>query len=164
MPSRAWLHRIGALAITAALAACVGPEPTVAGEIRDDRIVLGQETAPQSVWLELTNVGTQPCELVVIRTELPPDELPTRDGRVLHDFSGTGASPMEAYVEINGEPVIAGGEGLSVNGAHAVVAPSEIARIQLALTGVPEREERVIVCNAPGDYEAGRYAILRFDR
>jgi uncharacterized cupredoxin-like copper-binding protein len=72
------------------------------------------------------------------------------------------AYPMDAYVEIDGRP--ATGDDPVRAGRHAVVEPGETARVQLALTGMPEREERVIVCNGPGDYEAGRYTVLRFDR
>lgn len=153
-----------ALVALATLAAC-GGEPTITGEIRDGSIVLAQDSGPQSVWLELSNVGAEPCDLVVIRTELDPDALPLDGERVRLSMTGTPAGepyPMEAYVEIDGEP--AGAEDPVRAGRQAVVAPGKTARVQLVLTGMPEREERVIVCNAPGDYEAGRYAVLRFDR
>lgn len=117
------------------------------------------------MWLELSNVGAEPCDLVVIRTELGPDALPLDGERVILSVSGSpedGAYPMDAYVEIDGQP--AGVEDPVRAGRQAVVEPGKTARVQLALTGMPEREERVIVCNGPGDYEAGRYAVLRFDR
>lgn len=147
------------------LSACAGGEPTIAGEIRDDAIVLEQATGPQSVWLHLSNVGATPCDLVVIRTELSPDALPVVGGRVvLGQSSGPHdeAYPMEAYIELDGER--AGMADPVLQGRQAVVEPGQTARVQLALTGLPEREERVIACNAAGDYEAGRYTVLRFAR
>lgn len=154
-----------AVAALATLSACTGAEATISGEIRDDSIVLAQDSGPQSVWLELSNIGADPCDLVVIRTELSPDGLPLDGGSVILSVSGSPedeAYPMDAYVEIDGQP--AGVEDPVHAGRQAVVQPGETARVQLALTGMPEREERVIVCNGPGDYEAGRYAVLRFDR
>jgi hypothetical protein len=148
-----------------ALAGCIGAEATITGEIRDDSIVLVQASGPQSVWVELSNVGTQPCDLVVIRTELAPDALPLEGERVILSVSGSPedeAYPMDAYVEIDGQP--AGVEDPVRAGRQAIVEPGKTARVQLALTGTPDREERVIVCNGPGDYEVGRYAVLRFDR
>jgi hypothetical protein len=159
------LWRCSAIAAVATLSACIGAEPTISGEIRETSIVLAQDTGPQSVWLELSNVGVEPCDLVVIRTELDPNALPLDGERVALSMSGTPAGeayPMEAYVEIDGEP--AGADDPVRAGRQAVVEPGETARVQLALTGMPEREERVVVCNGPGDYEAGRYAVLRFDR
>ena len=154
-----------AIAAVAALSACIGAAPTITGEIRDSSIVLAQDSGPQSVWLELSNVAAEPCDLVVIRTELDPNALPLDGDRVMLSMSGTPAGeayPMEAYVEIGGAPVSY--DDPVRTGRQAVVEPGETARVQLALTGMPEREERVVVCNGPGDYEAGRYAVLRFDR
>jgi hypothetical protein len=34
----------------------------------------------------------------------------------------------------------------------------------MALEGTPKTEDRIILCNGAGDYEHGRYAVLRFDR
>ena len=155
----------GAIAALAALSACTGAEATISGEIRDDAIVLAQPSGPQSVWLELSNVGAVPCDLAVVRTELAPDSLPLEGGRVVLSQSGSPqgeAYPMEAYVEIEGEPATY--DDPVREGRQALVEPGQTARVQLALTGMPEREERVILCNGAGDYEAGRYAVLRFDR
>jgi hypothetical protein len=160
---RRWVAR--ALTALATLSGCTGAEATIAGEIRDDAVVLVQDSGPQSVWLELSNVGAAPCDLVVIRTELDPDALPLDGDRVTLSISGSPqgeAYPMDAYVEIDGQP--AGVEDPVRAGRQAVVGPGKTARVQLALTGMPEHEERVIVCNGPGEYEAGRYAVLRFDR
>jgi hypothetical protein len=148
----------------ATLSACTGAEATITGEIRDDSIVLVQDSGPQSVWLELSNVGDEPCDLVVIRTELIPEALPLDGERVMLSMSGNPedeAYPMDAYVEIDGQP--AGVEDPVRAGRQAVVEPGRTVRVQLVLTAMPE-EERVIVCNGPGDYEAGRYAVLPFDR
>lgn len=166
---RAGLMRLPTVAVAVAalvtLSACTGAEATITGEIRDDSIVLAQDSGPQSVWLELSNVGAAACDLVVIRTELVPEALPVEGDKVILSMSGSPegeAYPMDAAVEIDGQN--AGVENPVRAGRQAVVEPGKTARVQLALTGMPEREERVVVCNGPGDYEAGRYAVLRFDR
>jgi hypothetical protein len=64
------------------------------------------------------------------------------------------------YVEIDGEPAVSTG----IPGDAVIVEPTQTAKLQIAFTGVPEREERVNLCNGEGDYEAGRYAVLRFTR
>lgn len=154
-----------AIIAAAILSACTDAEATITGEIRDDSIVLEQDSGPQSVWLQLSNVGDDPCELVVIRSELAPDALPLDGERLALNVSGSPADrayPMDAYVEIDRQPVTV--EDPVRAGRHALVDPGRTARVQLALTSVPEAEERVIACNGPGDYEAGRYAVLRFDR
>jgi len=148
----------------------MSPEQKIVGEIDDDAVRLAQQSGPQSVRLELTNVGQDPCALVVVTTPSPPDDLPIADGRVALDFGSdpNGAYPMQAGVEINGERVGRGepadDELEEFEAAHAVVQPGDIARVQLALIGTPERDERVIICNDPGDYQAGRYAVLLFER
>jgi hypothetical protein len=34
----------------------------------------------------------------------------------------------------------------------------------MALEGAPKTDDRIILCNGVGDYSAGRYAALRFQR
>ena len=160
--ARRWIGTTALALVT--LSACMDAEPTITGEIRDDSIVLAENSGPQSIWLQLSNVGAEPCDLVVIRTELAPEALPVNGKRVVLSVSGSpenDAYPMDAYVEIDGQP--AGVEDPVRAGRQAVVEPGKTARVQLVLTAMPE-EERVIVCNGPGDYEAGRYAVLPLDR
>ncbi|HVL52922.1 MAG TPA: hypothetical protein VM344_01520 [Vitreimonas sp.] len=154
-----------ALALMGLLPACTSGETTITGDIYDDSVSLAQASGPQSVWLELSNRGHLPCDLVAIRTELAPETLPTEDGRITLSTSGSpkdDAYPMDVYIEIDGE---SGGVDDAVQtGRHAVVEPGQTVRLQLAFTSMPEREERVIACNGAGDYGSGRYAVLPFDR
>jgi hypothetical protein len=69
--------------------------------------------------------------------------------------------PMGASVELNGERAA----GLmSEQDWATVVNPGHRIRLQLALKGAPDEEERVVICNGVGDYEAGRYAVIAFER
>ena len=158
MPTRSTSLACVALA---ALTACGGiTEETVQGEIRDDALSLVEETAGQSVWIELTNVGSEACELLVVMSDAP-GALPVDGGRVATSPGGEGGHRTleEMYVEIEGQASGGGQPGASVP-----VAPGQTARLQIASTGVPELEDRVILCNGEGDYERGRYAVLKFER
>jgi len=80
------------------------------------------------------------CDLVIIVTELPADELPVANGMVQLDALGSGSA---------------------VDSVDSAVKPRAFARWleQLpAEPGVEVRGDRVILCNGPGDYEAGRNA------
>ena len=91
-----------------------------------------------------------------------PDELPTSGGRVALAPSGDGGHRYleEMYVEADGEQAASTG----TPGQAVTIEPTETGRLQIALVGVPEREKRAILCNGEGDYERGRYAVLRFTR
>lgn len=149
---------ITALILLAGCGALV--EEDVTGEIRDDAIDLSVDSAHHSIWLELTNAGTTPCEVSAVLTD-SPDEMPVVGGRAdLGSATDPEAEryPMLGYIEVDGVPAAHEGD-LAVT-----VPPGSVARMQLAFTGIPDRGERVILCNGPGDYEAGRYAVLRFNR
>jgi hypothetical protein len=136
-----------ALAGLGLLAAC-GPQGPIAGEIRDDAITLAVDHAGQSVILELRNTGSRPCDLIVSLTSLPMDALPVEAGQVVITRDG---SPNKVRPMDGGEfqvPLEAGG----------------VRRFELALEGTPATDNRVVLCNAAGDYESGRYAVLTFDR
>lgn len=156
---------LAALLLACVMAACgLGSSAeTISGEIRDDVIVLPVDQASHDLWVELQNTGSQPCELLAVLSASPPDRLPTHDGRIQLTRTGDPAEayPMEAYIEVDGQPW-GGAEG--GEGQPASVAPGQTARIQLAQTGIPDAGERVITCNGPGDYEQGRYAALRYER
>jgi hypothetical protein len=134
------------IGVALVVSAC-GPS-TITGEIRDDAIAIPVDHAGVSVRLELRNVGTLPCDLIVGLTTLPADALPVVDGQVVitRDGSPGGVRPQD------------GGE------FPGSVAPGELQAFDLALEGTPRTEDRVIFCNGPGEYEQGRYASLRFDR
>jgi hypothetical protein len=155
------LRRVLPITALILLAGCGAvAEEEVIGEIRDDAIALEVDTAHHSVWLELTNAGTTPCEISVVLTDTPHD-MPVVDRRAdLGSATDPEAEryPMLGYTEVDG--VQAAGEGdLSVT-----VPPGSVARMQFGSTDIPDNGERVILCNGPGDYEAGRYAVLRFNR
>jgi hypothetical protein len=135
-------------------------EEQVTGEILDDVIDLEVDSAHHSYWLELTNAGTVPCELSVVLTDSPHD-MPVVDGRAdLGSATDPEADryPMLGYAEVDG--VQSAGEG----DRAVTVPPGSVVRLQLGFEGIPDRGEQVILCNGPGDYEAGRYDVLRFNR
>lgn len=57
-------------------------------------------------------------------------------------------------MEVNGQPT-------GHPGVATLIQPGDVALMQLAFSGTPQGEA-VIVCNGPGEYEAGRYAILAY--
>lgn len=148
------------------LVGCQAPVPTIQGEIDDDRIRLARDRAPAAARVELRNVGMRACELVPVLSSLPERALPVADGRVQLSLSGDAnvAAPMEAYVELNGEPVDRPGGELGEDGWITHVDPGDTVVLDVGLKGVPDAEERFLICNGPGDYEVGRYAVLGFER
>jgi hypothetical protein len=128
------------------VAACAATPIT--GEIKDDRISLATDHAGPSVRLELRNVGATPCNLIMVLTDLSADALPVKDGRVVIDENGAGGPVRPANDSI--------GMGRSEPGA--------VFQLEVALVSTPKTEDRIILCNGAGDYEHGRFAILRFDR
>jgi len=97
-------------------------------------------------------------------TELPPHALPVRDGRVVMSLSGAHdvVTPLANYAEIDGKQVVSDGT-LDETGPPIIVRPGETMRTQTGFKGTPDGE-RIFVCNGPGDYEAGRYVVLAFER
>jgi hypothetical protein len=162
--ARRWMAIGGAALFAYLLGACGGAqsEPTIGGEIDDDEIRVERGSGPPIIWLELENVGTQPCAFVPLLASMPTESLPVSDGEVIIDMSGDPniPYPMEAHVELNGEP--AGGL-TSDEDWTTVVNPGDTIRLQLALKGAPDEEERVVICNELGGYEAGRYAVIAFE-
>ncbi len=143
----------------------------IVGRILDDRIELERTSGPAIVWIELDNAGSRPCGLIVASTAFEGDagfdpyRLPVRDGRVRTTLDETGEpSPDEIhsaglYAEIDGQPVepdpgLPGG---------VVVEPGTRVKIQLALSvgsRSPDGREWILICDDPGDYEAGRFGVL----
>ena len=168
-PARRAAGRIAVLLLAStAMIGCqmfASPE-VITGEIDDTQIRLAQDSGPASVRLELMNVGSTPCELVPMLTVLPPDALPVIDGRVVMTLSGNDdrPEPMEAYVELNGEVVVREGGSMTEQGWVTRVNPGDEVMLDIGLEGIPDRSERIVVCNGRGDYEAGRYAVVAFDR
>lgn len=151
------LRRAGSTVVLLAAAllvqGCIGSAVTVKGEIRDDGMTLERTAAPAQVRYELRNVGRLPCDFVVAYTSLSPDSLPVRGGRVvLTDAGGPDAVMPDVTYERPPEYTLgridAGGTG----------------SWEVALEGAPATGERIIFCNGVGDYQRGRYALLRFER
>jgi hypothetical protein len=65
---------------------------------------------------------------------------------------------------LHGEPVDRPGGLLTDQGWITNVNPGDVVVLDVGLKGIPDRWERIIACNGPGDYGAGRYAVLAFDR
>ena len=151
----ATLSRSGAVTVATLvlLAGCIGGTSTVKGEIRDDGIALATDHASSNVRFELHNSGTAPCDLVVALTSLPKDALPVKDGQVViveSDSPGV-VRPITTYENAPSYVL-----------AH--IAPGADLQVEIALEGAPKTDDRVLLCNGVGDYQHGRYAVLRFDR
>ncbi len=131
---------LGAVIATAALAACGsgGERPLVVhGPIDDRSIELERSIAPRDVRFELKNAGSTPCDLVMIVTsELT--SIPTDGGRL--DAAAIGA-------------------GSSIDVIDSAVAPGTIV-IFSPMERPPPGSSRILLCNGPGDIEAGRWATL----
>ena len=142
-----------AVATLMLVAACLGAATSITGEIKDDGITLATDHAGSSVRFELHNVSTTPCDLVVALTSLPIDALPVKDGHVVIDDSGAPGTvrPITTY---ESAPTFTLGR----------VEAGAVFQSEVALEGTPKTEDRVILCNGVGDYQHGRYAVLRFDR
>jgi len=137
-----------AAAIAALLLVSACGSATIKGEIKDDGITLAADHAGPNVRLELHNVGTTPCDVIVILTDLPANALPVKDGRVVIDESGSGGLVRSAND--------------TVGMGHAL--PGTVFQLDLAMDAAPTSGERVVLCNFTGQYELGRYAALQFDR
>lgn len=94
------------------------------------------------------------------------EAIPVENGRAVMSLSGDPSlpTPLEAYVELNGEAVVRGDGVMTETGWVTTVAPGETVRLQLTFKGIPDVGERVLACNDDGDYAAGRFAVLRFER
>jgi hypothetical protein len=154
------------LLLCLSVGACQPTPPTIQGEIDDARIRLGQDRAPAAARVELRNVGAKACDLVPVLSALPEHALPVSDGRVQLSLSGDddASAPMEAYVELNGEPVERPAGDFGDQGWITRVNPGDTVLLDVGLKGVPDAAERFLICNGRGDYEAGRYAVLGYER
>ena len=81
--SMAIVAGLGVLALAVAAAFWVSRSGTVTGEICDTAIVLSPDHAGAVVNVELRNVGSEQCDLIVVLTSLPVDALPVESGRVV---------------------------------------------------------------------------------
>jgi hypothetical protein len=136
--------------------ASIASTRSITGEIRDDAIVLSSPIGAPIIQLELRNVGTKPCDLVVAQTSMPMDSLPVKNGQVVIDAGGVpGAILPEDGGQVGASPDVY---------TMARVQPGGVFKREMALEGVPKTDDRIILCNGVGDYEAGRYATLRFQR
>ena len=129
---------------------------SITGEIQDHAIVLSSPIGDPIIELELHNVGTKTCDLVVALTSMPMDSLPVKNGQVLIDAAGVpGALEPE-----DGGQVGAPADVYTL----ARVPPGGTFKREQALESAPKAGDRIILCNGVGEYQAGRYAVLRFQR
>jgi hypothetical protein len=131
------------------LAACSTPI-TVVGEIDDNRISVNNSIPPPDIWVELHNVGSKPCQLAVVLASVDPGAIPVEGGQGVID--GNTVVDILEVAEIDGE---------AATERPVVVDPGETVRVQIAFEEAVE-QDRVILCNGPGDYAAGRYVALPF--
>jgi hypothetical protein len=137
-------------------AASIASTRSITGEIEDDAIILSSPIGAPVFQLELRNVGTKPCELQLGLTSMPMDALPVKNGRVLIDAGG---QPGVIWPEDGGA---IGGSPDDYTVAH--IKPGGSFKREVAMERAPKTDDRIILCNGVGDYEAGRYAVLRFQR
>ena len=139
-----------------------GSGNAIKGQIEDSRIVLPVDHAGHDIWLELKNVGTKPCDIYPALTSLPMND-PVKDGRVVIGQSGAPdvVRPLDTGIQVNGA---SGPDPGKTGGYLARINPGDTALMQMALEGTPPTEDRIILCMGAGDYELGRYAVLKFDR
>lgn len=164
--SMAIVAGLGLLALAVAATLWVSRSGSVTGEIRDTAIVLSPDHAGAIVNLELRNVGSEPCDLIVVLTSLPVDALPVESGRVVVYDTGAGVAVGPDGSMPPGLPMV--GRPTQINGVTATlgqpVRPGDVARFQVAFVSTPRTDNRVIFCNGAGQYAAGRRAVLAFDR
>lgn len=132
-------------------AGCLGGSTTVTGEIKDDGITLATDHSGSNVKFRLTNIGTLPCDLIVVLASMAPDALPVKDGQVVIDDSGAPDTVRFPY-------------GGGTTGYLQRIQPGDTFETEVALEGAPKTDERIVLCNGVGEYEQDRYALLRFDR
>jgi hypothetical protein len=133
------------------LAACASPSPTIMGQITDTDIQVNVSTAPWRAQVEFTNVGSTPCELMEVVTEIPAEALPLYPDGTLN-IEGTAEEPGL-------------GPGSFVDTGDTV-APGATFRWQEPLLDGPGAYlagPRIFLCNGPGDHKAGRYAVVEID-
>jgi hypothetical protein len=127
------------------------PAATLIGQITDTAIEVNVTTAAWPASVEFTNVGTTPCALMEIVTEIPADGLP---------LNPDGTINMEGTAEAPGL-----GPG-SFTDSGDTVAPGVTFRWQepsMDQPGAYLAGPRIFLCAGPGDYEAGRYAVVDID-
>lgn len=140
---------IGVTLVLGSIAAC-SATTTVVGEISDSSISVNNSIPPPDIWVELHSVGSRPCPLAVVLTNADPGALPVEGEQVVIDGSTVLDILEVAYID-----------GEATAERPVVVQPGETVRVQIAFEEAIA-EDRVILCNGPGDYEAGRYVALPF--
>lgn len=147
---------LGVLALVLAAFFWLSRTWTVNGEISDTALVLSPDHAGAVVNFELRNVGSEPCDLVVVLTSLPADALPVERGRV-DTYNGTA-------IEMGPNGSLPTGVPIMGTGREQSVGPGDVARLQVAFESTPRTDNLVVLCNGEGQYQAGRRATLTFDR
>jgi uncharacterized cupredoxin-like copper-binding protein len=136
------IARIACLCASVALvlAACASAEPAVSGPvfditIKDFKVLPSNQTAPAgTVTLSVSNIGPTTHEFVVVRTDLPDDDLP---------IGASGLSVDEDRLEDVDEI-----EGIEDGTTEQVTVQLEPGRY-------------VFFCNFEGHYLAGMHAPVR---
>jgi hypothetical protein len=152
---------LGVLVLAVVAALWLSRLGTITGEIRDTAIILSPDHAGTVVNLELRNVGSEPCDLIVVLTSLPVEALPVENGEVVTYDARGGVGMAPAGLPMVGSPD-------QINDVAATlgqpVRPGDVARLQVAFDETPRTDNRVVFCNGAGQYAAGRRAVLTFDR
>ena len=160
---------LGALACAWSVVACgeeAPPPSTVAIELGEYTVsATSYKAAAGHVTLTVRNVGAIDHELMVLRTDLPADELPYAEGEVLLEGAGSlvghvspdlhGGEAMHGEAMHEEEP-----SGAEINGE--MEHEEHIIRPDGAGEGVFDLEpgSYVLLCNIPTHYRLGMYAEL----
>jgi uncharacterized cupredoxin-like copper-binding protein len=91
-----------------------------------------EEIEAGPVTFNTTNSGSIPHELVIIKTDMPVNDLPVEDGRVDEDAAGEEIGEIEQF-----------DAGLTVAGTFEL-----------------EPGNYALICNIPGHYEAGMFVAF----
>lgn len=121
--------------IVCLLGSCAPPSDGISVVLDEYTVDAGKTTAgPGEVTFEAGNVGQIEHELVVLRTDSDPEDLPVKDGRVQTDARG---------IELvgNTDRIKAGGSQV----------------LEVALTP----GAYVLICNVPAHYQTGMRAPFR---
>jgi uncharacterized cupredoxin-like copper-binding protein len=129
---------VGSLLVLAGAACGGGGGNSVSATLSDFKIDLGSTTADAGeVTFEIKNDGPSAHEFVVFRTDLAPDQLPTKEesGAVIVDEEGEGVEAVDEVEDIE---------------------PGSSPELKVTL----EAGSYVVICNLPAHYEQGMHAAL----
>ncbi len=133
------LSLLAVIALAVGGAACGGGGNSISATLSDFKIDLGSSTAKSGeVTFKIKNDGPSVHELVVFKTDLAPDQLPTKEdenGIVIVDEEGAGVEAVDEVEDIK-------------------VGDSQDLKVNL------QAAKYVVICNLPAHYQQGMHAAV----